>query len=371
LESNPAHQRSLAATGGVTADLYQILGVPPGATLEQVKAGYRRRALRHHPDKNEGCKDAEERFKQCSEAYATLTDPKRRAEYDAHQWVSRSPSDLVGGFVQELIGGPPRRRRSGRDLHVPIVVSLEQAARGVQRTIALTVDQLCKACLGYGAPSSARDICPDCRGRGEWTKRGLLSLPRVCSGCGGQGRRYSRPCPACSGVGMVEETRNLSIRIAPGVRDGEVQTVRGQGQPGLNGGKDGDLHVIVSVQPHPFFERRGTDLVLDLPVTLATAVCGGSVEIPTLETTVKLKIHPSTQSGMMLRLANRGMPSARSRGDILVRIQVEIPGGLDAAQRQRVVALEQDLGPGAFPLSTKFSRQLNDLRTAREQTRQP
>ncbi|PID37971.1 MAG: molecular chaperone DnaJ [Deltaproteobacteria bacterium] len=341
-------------------DHYQLLGVPPTATIEQIKAGYRRRALRLHPDKNPD-PEATARFQACSEAYNQLSNAERRQQYDAQLMAEAGPGELFGGLVSDLLGGRFKRKRAGRNLRQVLQLSLEEAAAGVSRRITVGVDDLCPACKGSGAARGGEGACADCDGRGDLPRKGLLSLPQPCPGCGGQGRRVLIPCERCEGVGMLLVERRFDVSLPAGVRDGDLRVVPGQGQPGLHGGPPGDLHVVLHVEPHPLFLRRGHDIELELPVDIGTATLGGRVEVPTLDGVVWMQVPAGSQSGRVLRIRGKGI----SGGDLHVRVMVETPLDLDVAQRQALARATDQLRPEQQPRQESYRRALAQLREQR------
>lgn len=342
-------------------DYYRVLGVPPKATVEQVKAAYHRRARRYHPDVNGGDTALQERFKLCSEAYQTLSDPDRRGRYDTQRWASRSPRDMLSGVLSEIMGGSVWSRRHGRDVHAEIRLSLEQSALGACRQLSVLVDAPCRECSGTGAARAGDTVCPDCGGKGERGSGGILALPHPCGRCGGRGRRVATACAACGGVGSVDLERGVEVRVRPGAVDGEQLVLRGRGEPGVQGGRDGDLRATVRVEPHPLLTRAGDDLRLDLPVGIEVAALGGTAQVPMLEDQVRLKIPPGTQSGSLLRVRGRGMPVAGGRGDLLVRVIVETPVRLDAQQRQILANLAEACHGDNQPAQTLFTARVDQL----------
>lgn len=342
-----------------TPDYYEVLGVRRDATVEQLKAAYRRQALKHHPDKNPGSDEASDRFKACNDAYTLLSDPDKRPEYDKSL---REPGvqELVGSLVDDLLGGGRRPRKvHGHDVRYTLRISFQEAAAGVARPIRFTVLELCKRCGGRGAAPGGTERCSRCGGNGERRQRtGLLSLPQRCPTCGGQGIRITVPCKACGSVGTVERTREYLVTLPPGVRHGDVKIVEGRGEPGQHGGRNGDLHVVVHVEDDPLFRRDGADVRVEVPISLCLAALGGTVDVPTLDGTVKMKVPAGVQSGRVFRLKNKGFPRGRGRGDQLVTLVVETPVGLGAEQTRLLEQFQVSCGAAAHPLQQEFSRRM-------------
>jgi len=349
------------------ADLYQALGVHPTATLEQIKAAFRRQALRCHPDKNGGSAEAAERFKLVNEAYATLSDPGRRALYDAEHDGRGMPA-IARELIEEVLLGRRRvRRRAGRDLRYTLELPYRQAALGVARTIRFPVAEPCSACGGVGAAPGGTRPCPSCGGKGEARDpRSLLPLPRRCPRCGGQGISIAEPCPTCGGVGSVERIREYRVALHAGVRSGEIKRVSGEGEPGMGGAPAGDLLVVVRVRPDPLLVEEGSeDLTLAVPVSLSLAVRGGQVEVPALEGgTLKMKVPPGTQSGWVFRLRGQGRPVKRgkteARGSLLVRVEVETPASLDQESLRLLEAFEARCGEPGFPRQREYRARISE-----------
>lgn len=334
-------------------DYYQLLGVPPSATVEQIKAAYRRQALRYHPDKNPDAADAGERFKLCSEAFTVLSDPGRRAEYDQRQ-QGRKVQDLARNVIGDLLGRRGRRRDGG-DLRFDLRLTLEEAASGVTKRISFPATEVCGSCGGNGAAAGGTAPCPTCGGRGDLREGGgLLSLPRPCPRCGGQGLMVTKACPGCGGVGTVDQERSYTVKLPAGVRDGDVKILDGEGEKGRGGGRSGDLHIVVAHEPHPLLRLDRSDIVLELPLRLRTAAMGGTVTVPTLGGTVRMKIPAGTQSGRTFRLRGRGFPASVGRGDQLVRVVIETPVALDAGARDLLRAFDESCGPGSHPMHEAF-----------------
>jgi molecular chaperone DnaJ len=364
---------------GAKRDYYDVLGVKKSATHEEIRKAYRELALRHHPDRVPAAekKQAEERFKEMSEAYAVLSDPQKRALYDqyGHQGIDQRYAredvfrgtdfsgafeglgdlGLGGSFFESLFsgmgfdvfGGRGGRRRAGaapgadegsgrgRDLEIEASVTLDEAFRGAEKTVTVPRYDACPACGGTGAaPGTSRSTCPDCRGSGQRVvSSGIFQMAQPCARCRGTGTVVETPCTDCRGEGRVKVTRTLSVKVPPGVETGSRLRMKGEGESGRRGA--GDLYVEVEVLPKQGFERRGDDLTSEVRVGMADAALGAEVSVPTLEGPVAMKIPAGTQPGAVLRLRGRGMPSLRGRGvgDQLVTIRVEIPTRLSPRQR--------------------------------------
>jgi molecular chaperone DnaJ len=365
-------------------DYYEILGVKKNATFEELKKAYRELALRYHPDRvpPEQKTEAEEKFKEITEAYAILSDPQKRALYDqqghpgidqryAYEDIFRgadfgsvfrdmgdygfqggSFEDIFGDLGFDIFGGRPTRgaapRKRGRDLKVTIEISLEEAARGTEKTIAVPRYEVCPTCKGTGArPGTQRITCPQCGGSGRTAvSAGPFRMAQTCPRCGGEGTIVQSPCPDCGGEGRKKVRRQVKVRIPAGVDTGSNLRVRGEGEAGKAG--QGDLYVIIEVRPHPVFERQGNDLLTEKAISLSQAVLGGQTDVPTLEGHLRMKIPPGTQSGRIFRLKGRGIPDLHGKGagDELVRVNVEIPRRLTAEQRKLMEQFARLAGEG-------------------------
>jgi molecular chaperone DnaJ len=355
-------------------DYYDVLGVKKSATHEEIRKSYRELALRHHPDRVPAAekKQAEERFKEMSEAYAVLSDPQKRALYDqyGHQGIDQryaredvfkgtdfsgafeGMGDLGGGFFENLFsgmgfdvfgaGGRRGHRQGasaggehGRDLEIAVAVTLDEAFQGTEKTVTVPRYDACPTCSGTGArPGTQRTTCSECRGTGQRVvSNGLFQMAQPCARCRGEGTIVGTPCESCRGEGRVKVTRTISVKVPAGVDTGSRLRVKGEGEAGRSG--TGDLYVGIELQPKPGFERRGDDLVTEIRVGMPEAVLGDEVSVPTLEGPVAMKIPAGTQPGAVLRLRGRGMPSLRGKavGDQLVTVRVEIPSRLNARQR--------------------------------------
>lgn len=287
-----------------------------------------------------------------------LSDVKKRSAYDRQRRYG-TVQDLLGGFVDDVLGGKRRRRRDGRDVRFTLKLTLEEATLGVSRPIHFEVPEVCTACDGTGAAPGGSRPCPACQGRGEIKERpGLLSLPTACARCGGQGIAILTACKACGSLGTIDRTREFLVKLPPGVRSGDVKIIDGQGEPGRFGGRPGDLHVIVELEPDPLLRIDGADLHLDLPVRFLTAALGGVVEVPTIEGQVKMKIPAGSQSGRVFRLRSRGLARGPGRGDQLVHLVVETPVSLGAAQEQALEHFDRTLEPAMHPRMQEYQERL-------------
>ncbi|MBI4010954.1 MAG: molecular chaperone DnaJ [Candidatus Rokubacteria bacterium] len=339
------------------ADYYELLGVSRDATEADVKKAFRQLAMKHHPDRNPGDKVAEERFKAINEAYAVLSDPDKRAQYDRFGRVDLPPGgidlggfgdlfeDIFEGFFTGGARGGRSRIRRGDDLRYDLEIALEEAAKGVETRLQIPRLETCEACKGSGLePGSRRVTCPTCKGRGQLRyQQGFLTVARTCPHCSGEGQVNRNPCKPCAGEGRVAHDRTMKVRIPPGVEDGTQLRLTGEGEGGLRGGPPGDLYVVVHVREHAFFSRHGNDLVCTLPLTFPQAALGAEVDVPVLDGTAKLKVPAGTQNGEVLRLPGKGMPSlhARGRGDACYRVVVEVPARLSARQKELLEEFER------------------------------
>ena len=362
-------------------DYYGILGVDRDATPEQVKKAYRKLAHQYHPDKNPGDKEAEERFKELSEAYETLSQPDKRAAYDrfGHAGVGRAQEGFAdfsdvgfGGLFDDLFEGffgtAGRRRGAGQrgaDLRYNLTIRLEEAARGLEKDVRIPRLDACAACGGTGArPGSRPKTCGTCRGTGQVRfSRGFLSVSQPCQQCRGEGTILEQPCRGCHGQGRVKVERSLSVKIPAGVETGTRLRVSGEGEAGIRGGGRGDLYVVIQVAEHPLFVRDGDDLLCEVPIAFTQAALGAELKIPTLNGSTKLKVPPGTQSGAEFRLRGQGMPNLRGYGvgDLRVRILVEVPTRLTARQRQLLEEFATLENGDGTPLSKRFLEKVREL----------
>ncbi|OPL13986.1 MAG: molecular chaperone DnaJ [delta proteobacterium MLS_D] len=331
-------------------DYYEILGIDRNASDEQIKKNYRKLALKFHPDRNPGDRQAEERFKEAAEAYEVLRDPEKRALYDryGHEGLNGAGFSGFSGFddifssfgdiFEDVFGFSGRRSRSrtaarpGADLRYDLSISFMDAVFGKVADVDIQRLETCDECGGTGAtPGTTPVMCPTCHGSGQVTRAsGFFTVSSTCPHCGGAGRIVEHPCRSCRGMGMKEVTKNVQLKIPPGVETGVRLRLRGEGEDGRNGGPRGDLYVFIHVEPHEFFHRKGNDVVCHVPVPMITAVLGGEMEVPTLEGVEEVKIPRGTQHGNLIRLKGKGVPRLRGsgRGDQVLQIAVEIPTDL-------------------------------------------
>ncbi len=330
---------------------YDTLGVAKTASQDEIKKAYRKLVRTHHPDRNPGDADAEERFKDVQAAYDVLSDPEKRKQYDSGFGPGGGGSftgdfdfsDLFGGLFNRGRGqqrGPMPER--GADLEVEVRLSFEDALEGATVRVPVDSDAACHTCGGSGAkPGTSPRICPQCNGRGVVAEsQGFFSLSQPCPRCRGNGTVIEDPCPTCHGSGRERSTKRLQVKIRPGVADGTRIRLAGKGEPGRHGGPPGDLYVVTRVEASPLYERRGADLVLDVPVTYPEAALGANVEVPTPDGRVSLKVPAGSQDGKLLRLKGRGAPKLNGggKGDLLARVRVTVPTKLTKAEK---TALEE------------------------------
>jgi molecular chaperone DnaJ len=338
-------------------DYYEVLGVNRDADEETLKRAYRKLAMKHHPDRNSGNPEAEGMFKEAKEAYEVLSDPDKRAAYDRFGHAGVDPSAGAGGFrpggfenfadafgdiFSDIFGGGGGRTRStvfrGADLRYNLEVTLEQAARGTETKIRIPTAEPCGTCNGTGAkPGTEAATCPTCQGHGQVRmQQGFFSIQQTCPRCHGTGKYIPDPCKACGGAGRVKANKTLSVRIPAGVDEGDRIRLAGEGELGVNGGPPGDLYVQLHVKPHPVFTREHDDLHCEMPVSFVTAALGGEIEIPTLDSSAKIRVPAETQSGKVFRLRGKGIKGVRaaSHGDLFCHVVVETPVNLTARQKE-------------------------------------
>ncbi|MBI3473699.1 MAG: molecular chaperone DnaJ [Candidatus Solibacter usitatus] len=347
-------------------DYYEILGIDRSAGDGELKSAYRKLALQYHPDRNPGNHEAEEKFKEATEAYGVLSDPQKRATYDrfGHQGLQGAGAgfdptqftdfgDILGDLfgLGDMFGGGARRRtraQRGEDLRYDLEIDFEDAAFGMTAEIQVPRLEACKRCGGKGAePGSGTVTCPTCRGRGEVVyQQSFLSIRRTCGQCNGSGETIRQHCRECHGEGYKQVERKLKVNIPAGVDNGTRMRLSHEGQPGLNGGPTGDLYVVLKVREHPFFERRDSDLHCTIPVNVAQAALGAEIAVPTLGGGSELlKIPEGAQSGSRFRIRNQGIShvNGHGRGDLYVHLEVKVPSKLSNAQRDLFEKLRETL----------------------------
>lgn len=345
-------------------DYYEILGVAKGVSEADLKKAYRRVAMKYHPDRNPDDKDAEEKFKEASEAYEVLSDENKRAAYDqyGHAGVEGAGgmgggfggggfSDIFGDVFGDIFGGGGGGRRGGpargSDLRYTLELSLEDAVKGTSVKIKVPTLVSCKTCDGSGAKAGTKPAtCTTCGGHGQVRmQQGFFSVQQTCPTCRGKGKIITDPCKDCHGHGRVEETKTLNVKVPPGVDNGDRIRLAGEGEAGAEGGPSGDLYVQISVKEHEFFQRDGKNLYCEVPIGLVEACLGGEIEVPTLDGRVKLKIPEETQTGKLFRLRGKGVAPVRggAAGDLLCRVIVETPVNLTSKQKDLLRQLQEDM----------------------------
>ena len=372
-------------------DYYEILGVQKGASLDEIKKAYRNLALKYHPDRvsPDKKKEAEDRFKDISEAYAVLSDPQKRSQYDqfghagidsrySHEDIFRGADfgsifedlgfggggifgDIFenlgifgGGFSSRKRGGP----RRGRDLEYEIEISFEDAAFGTKKTVNIPRYETCDVCKGEGArPGTKKTTCSTCGGRGQiMQSTGFFSISQTCPKCSGEGNIIKNPCVKCSGTGRMRITKKIEVKIPQGVDTGSRLRIQGEGEAGSKGGPRGDLYIYIHVREHAIFDRHGYDIICSMPISFTLASLGGEIEVPTLNGNVVMKIPEGTQSGRIFKLTGKGIKRLRGygQGDQLVRVAVETPTRLNSEQKRILREFEKSCDSKVNPLVKSF-----------------
>jgi molecular chaperone DnaJ len=360
----------------VATDYYEVLGVSRDANETDLKRAYRQLAMQFHPDKNPGDRAAEERFKQISEAYAILSDPDKRAQYDRFGTVGGA-GGFEGGFgtlFEDIFenffsggtrGGRRTRAARGEDLQYELKVTLEEVATGIETKIQLPRLELCETCGGTGAePGTKRTTCETCRGQGQVRfNQGFLTVARPCPKCQGTGEIVKDPCKSCRGEGRKRAEHLLNLKIPAGIEDGMQLRVSGEGSSGVHGGPPGDLYVLVRIREHAVFARNGADLFCDVPVSFPQLALGAEIDVPVLDGKDTITVPAGSQPHQVLRLRGKGMPHlrGRGRGDACYRLLLEVPQKLNAKQRDALEAFEAASSGQRGPLLTSFLERMKKL----------
>jgi molecular chaperone DnaJ len=370
-------------------DYYEVLGVQRTATAQELKSAFRKLALQHHPDKNPGDTVSEEKFKECSEAYEVLADPDKRAKYDrfGHQapggfgpspfdaGFSGNINDIFGDIFGEIFGGQRARgqrggKSRGADLRYNLEIGFAEAAFGTEAKVKIPRHKQCNTCHGSGSkPGTGPTTCPACHGAGELRMtQGFFQISRTCGQCQGLGKVVTDPCQTCRGAGKLETESVLTVKVPPGVDTGTRLKLTGEGEPGDRGGPPGDLYVVVHVQEHPIFVREDTEVICEVPISFTQAALGSTIDVPTLDGKVKMKIPSGTQSGKVFRLRGKGIPhlNGYQRGDQHVRVTVEVPEKLSRKQRDLLEQFAAIEGEDTHPQSKSFIDKVKELFGAEE-----
>jgi molecular chaperone DnaJ len=374
----------IVLANGEKHDYYELLEVNRNASETEIKKAYRRLAVQHHPDKNQGDKASEDKFKEISEAYEVLSDPEKRARYDqfGHAGVSNngfggggfggfgqgSPfGDIFGDIFGEVFGARQKssRGRRGDDLQYNLEVTFEEAAFGTEKKIDIPYAKRCDACSGSGAkPGTSPKTCPTCQGAGQMRfQQGFFSVSKTCSHCNGEGRVVEHPCPTCRGAGTVRDKKTIAVKVPPGVETGIRLKLSSEGGQGTKGGPNGDLYVALSVKEHPIFRREDNDVICEIPISFTQAALGCEIEVPTLDGRINMKIPEGTQSGATFRMRGKGVPALQGygRGDHLVVAKVETPTNLNQKQRELLEELARISGEDVNPMGKTFFAKVMDI----------
>lgn len=374
-------------------DYYEVLGLQKGASEDEIKKAFRKMAMKYHPDRNPDDKEAEEKFKEINEAYTILSDPDKKSKYDRFGHAGVDPNagfggggfgggfggfedifDMFSGFGGGFggFGGHQQRAnapRKGRDLQKAITITFEEAAFGVKKEIEITKYVKCSTCDGEGAkPGTSKRTCPTCGGSGQVSEArrtpiGVFQNVTTCHQCNGAGTIIDEPCSDCKGTGKVRKTIKLNIDIPAGVDNESVIPIRGQGEPGVNGGPMGDLYIVISVKPHKLFKRQGNDLYLEMPISFDQAALGAEITVPTLEGKVSYKIPAGTQPGTVFRLRDKGIKILRreAKGDLFVKVNLEVPTKLNGKQKKAISQMAEVVTEECYQKKGGFAEKLKEL----------
>ncbi len=376
-------------------DYYEVLGVDKSASDDELKKAYRKLAKKYHPDLNPDDKNAEKNFKEANEAYEILSDKEKRARYDQFGHAGVDPNFNAGGgnpfgggfggfgdfdfgdILGSMFGGgfgggrrsSPNAPRRGNDASASVNISFEEAAKGCKKTVKFTKIDTCTDCDGKGAETGS-DVktCPVCHGSGQVasvqrTPFGQIQTQTVCNHCGGKGKVIEKPCRTCAGKGRIRHTVEKTIDIPAGIDDGQVISIRGGGDAGVNGGPSGDLRLNINVRPHPIFERDGYDIYCEIPITFVQAALGDEITVPTLDGKVKFTIHEGTQPGDEFKLKGKGIQRLHysGRGDQYVKINVEVPRDLSKAQKEKLKEFDKSTGDENYKKKQSFFDKIKDF----------
>ena len=377
-------------------DYYEVLGLQKGASDEEIKKAFRKMAMKYHPDRNPDDKEAEEKFKEVNEAYGDLSDPDKKSKYDrfGHAGVDTSAgfgggAGGFGGFggFEDIFdmftggggfggfgsfGGQQRRNngpRKGADLQKAISITFEEAAFGCKKEIEISKFVKCGTCNGEGTkPGTSKKTCPVCNGSGQVTSVqrtpfGQFQSVTQCGNCGGTGQVNESPCDDCKGTGKVRKSVKIAVNIPAGVDNESVIPIRGEGEPGTNGGPNGDLYIVLSVKPHKMFKRNGSDLYLEIPISFDQAALGADITVPTLEGKVSYKVPAGTQPGTTFRLKGKGVRNVRTdkMGDLYVKVNLEVPTKLNHKQKKAIEEMGKTVTEDCYQKKSGFAEKLKDL----------
>ncbi|MDD6816476.1 MAG: molecular chaperone DnaJ [Firmicutes bacterium] len=376
-------------------DYYEVLGLKKGASDDEIKKAFRKMAMKYHPDKNPGDKEAEEKFKEINEAYSVLSDPDKKSKYDRFGFAGVDPNagfggagggfggfggaggfedifDMFGGMFGGGFGGQQRRNngpKKGRDLQKAITITFEEAAFGCKKELEINKYVACPTCKGEGTkPGTSKKTCPKCGGSGQISQMqrtpfGQFQSVTQCDQCGGTGQINETPCEDCKGTGKVRKTVKISVDIPGGVDNESVIPIRGQGEPGVNGGPNGDLYIVISVKPHKMFKRNGSDLYLDIPISFDQAALGAEIVVPTLEGKVSYKVPAGTQPGTTFRLKGKGVRNPRNdrMGDLYVKVNLEVPTKLNHKQKKAIEEMGKAVTEDCYQKKSTFADKMREL----------
>ncbi len=374
-------------------DYYEVLGIGKSASEDEIKKAYRQLAKKYHPDLNPDDKAAEAKFKEVNEAYEVLSDGDKRARYDQFGHAGVDPNfgggagggnpfqgagfdigDIFDSFFGGGFGGGRRQNpnapRQGSDVQANIAISFEEAAKGCKQTVEYQQIEQCEDCHGTGAAeSTSPKTCPNCNGTGQVrvsqrTPFGVMQSNHTCDRCRGTGKIIEKPCRTCDGKGRVRRRKTIEVTVPAGISDEQILNVSGKGNAGSNGGPNGDLHVYVSVRPHPVFQRRGNDVWCEMPITFTQAALGADVEVPTLDGRVSYHVHEGAQPGDVFRLKGKGIQNLhnpRMRGDQYVQVTVEVPKNLNKRQKEILAELDNNTDDKNYQKRKSFFSKLKDM----------